>query len=69
LGSIKLKFQLLKEKLIQNVTWIGKKRWRWFMGKYVIYQWSLNTKPFGPLNNVTWIIMLLGLQRSCNCKR
>jgi len=38
------------------------------MEKHVIYQWSLNTKLFGPLNNVTWIMMLLGLQESCNCK-
>jgi len=40
----------------------------WFMGKHVIYQWSLNTKLFGPLKNVTWIMMLLGLRGSYNCK-
>jgi hypothetical protein len=36
------------------------------MEKHVIYHWSLNTKLFGPLNNVTWIMMLLGLKESCN---
>jgi hypothetical protein len=32
------------------------------MENHVIYRWSLNTKLFGLLNNVTWIMMLLGLQ-------
>jgi hypothetical protein len=36
------------------------------MEKHVIYRWSLNTELFGLLNNVTWIMMLLGLRGSCN---
>ena len=27
------------------------------------YQWSLNTKLFGPLNNVTWIYDAAGIAR------